>query len=363
MGVLDIASVSGDGGGRGGAGKEQALSPIGQRLAEVNRLSNEGRMSAAEKKKIKERIIAQAVETRGSGGGGGGVSGGGAAGGASGGGGAGGAGGGGKRRQWDRKPRQSIGKYLAEETPRGPETTPRRESPADRGDRRGDGSGGRGGNGGGGGGGGGGPRSGGRPPRDEREEHRGERNDRVMSDDFGPGLDGKDGTPGRGGGKGSRELHTTSPAEKDIAMLHQSLGRARGESGGSGGRGDDGDPASYDGGGSSKELQTLHQTVSALVEEEEKLLEAHMMFIQLNADMLGEQGELLAKVQGEDVVDYDIDAYAKRLDELLTMKQQFITRLQRQLHVFRKVRGAGRRVARAGWEVGEKCVWGGGGYN
>ena len=152
---------------------------------------------------------------------------------------------------------------------------------------------------------------------------------------------------------GSRELHTTSPAEKDIAMLHQSLGRARGESGGSGGRGGgDSDPASYDGGGSSKELQTLHQTVSALVEEEEKLLEAHMMFIQLNADMLGEQGELLAKVQGEDVVDYDIDAYAKRLDELLTMKQQFITRLQRQLHVFRKVR-SGRAGGSCAGGVGE----------
>ena len=40
------------------------------------------------------------------------------------------------------------------------------------------------------------------------------------------------------------------------------------------------------------------------------------------ADLLTEEGRLLSTVQGEDVVDYDIDAYAKRLDEFLDRKDK-----------------------------------------
>ena len=96
-------------------------------------------------------------------------------------------------------------------------------------------------------------------------------------------------------------------------------------------RGGDGD-----GGGSSAELQNLHEIVSELVEEEENLLHAHMESIQENAELLTEEGRLLAKVQGEDVVDYDIDMYAERLDEILSTKIRMYTSLHSNLKKFRK---------------------------
>lgn len=38
--------------------------------------------------------------------------------------------------------------------------------------------------------------------------------------------------------------------------------------------------------------------------------------LQENAELLTEEGTLLASIQGDDVVDYDIDAYTSRLDEV-----------------------------------------------
>lgn len=40
---------------------------------------------------------------------------------------------------------------------------------------------------------------------------------------------------------------------------------------------------------------------------------------QENAELLTEEGRLLQAIQGDDVVDYDIDAYAQRLQEILGM--------------------------------------------
>ena len=60
----------------------------------------------------------------------------------------------------------------------------------------------------------------------------------------------------------------------------------------------------------------LHETVQTLYEEEENMLNAHMNEIQENAELLTEEGTLLASIQGDDVVDYDIDAYTSRLDEV-----------------------------------------------
>ena len=115
-----------------------------------------------------------------------------------------------------------------------------------------------------------------------------------------------------------------SPHNKDLEIMHRSLraNRRGGEEG--------------DGGGSSAELQNLHEIVSELVEEEENLLHAHMESIQENAELLTEEGRLLAKVQGEDVVDYDIDMYAERLDEILSTKIRMYTSLHINLKKFRE---------------------------
>lgn len=60
--------------------------------------------------------------------------------------------------------------------------------------------------------------------------------------------------------------------------------------------------------------------MQSLFEEEEALLNLHMNIIQENAELLTEEGRLLQQIQGDDVVDYDIDAYATRLSEILDRK-------------------------------------------
>ena len=57
---------------------------------------------------------------------------------------------------------------------------------------------------------------------------------------------------------------------------------------------------------------------------------------------------MLQQVQGDDVVDYDIDEYAARLDQILERKAQRTEQLRRQLASFRRMlqheEAASRRV-------------------
>lgn len=80
-------------------------------------------------------------------------------------------------------------------------------------------------------------------------------------------------------------------------------------------------------------VDELHRTVQDLFEEEEAVLNLHMNIIQENAELLTEEGRLLQQIQGDD---YDIDAYARRLDEILTRKQELIGILQEKLKAFRQ---------------------------
>eukprot|EP00941_MAST-03F_sp_MAST-3F-sp1_P006288 g6288.t1 len=84
---------------------------------------------------------------------------------------------------------------------------------------------------------------------------------------------------------------------------------------------------------SQEELQSV---VDMLLEKEENLMNSHMANIQENAALLTEEGALLAKVQGQDVVDYDIDEYTIRLEEILTRKVDMCERLLSTLRDFRE---------------------------
>jgi kinesin family member 2/24 len=72
-----------------------------------------------------------------------------------------------------------------------------------------------------------------------------------------------------------------------------------------------------------------------MVEEEDDILREHMESIQVNANLLTQEGALLARVQGKGVVDYDIDAYASRLAEILQRKLDVTSSLLERLRVFR----------------------------
>jgi kinesin family protein 2/24 len=83
-------------------------------------------------------------------------------------------------------------------------------------------------------------------------------------------------------------------------------------------------------------IEVLHQTIEDLFEEEEELLNIHMNVIQENAELLTEEGRLLQQIQGDDVIDYDIEAYANRLDEILKRKYELIVILQKKLKLFKR---------------------------
>jgi kinesin family member 2/24 len=106
--------------------------------------------------------------------------------------------------------------------------------------------------------------------------------------------------------------------EDDIDYLHQSLRRSH--------------PAPEEG----DEVEELHRAVQSLMEDEEALLNSHMTVIQENAELLTEEGRLLQAIQGDDVVDYDIDAYAARLEQILDRKMDLIVALRMQLQGFRR---------------------------
>ena len=78
----------------------------------------------------------------------------------------------------------------------------------------------------------------------------------------------------------------------------------------------------------------IDQTVKALLDEEEHLLDMHMKSIHENAELLTEEGGLLEAVQGED---YDIDRYASRLGEILDRKTVLMHSLQERLGSFRNL--------------------------
>ncbi|CAM9709739.1 unnamed protein product [Ectocarpus sp. 4 AP-2014] len=125
---------------------------------------------------------------------------------------------------------------------------------------------------------------------------------------------------GGGGGMESAGSDTASAAS-DINYMHESLRQYHPEEG-----------CDEEGEGGVVEL---HHTVQSLFEEEEALLNLHMNIIQENAELLTEEGRLLQQIQGDDVIDYDIDAYATRLSEILDRKMTLMSSLQKRLRNFR----------------------------
>lgn len=83
------------------------------------------------------------------------------------------------------------------------------------------------------------------------------------------------------------------------------------------------------------DLALLQRTVQTLLDEEECLLNLHMSTIQENAELLTLEGRLLQGIQGDGVVDYDIDNYASRLGTILDRKTELIMDLKSKLNSFR----------------------------
>ncbi|KAF4322940.1 hypothetical protein BBO99_00003164 [Phytophthora kernoviae] len=97
--------------------------------------------------------------------------------------------------------------------------------------------------------------------------------------------------------------------------------------------------------------------VQTLYEEQETLLNTHMTAIQENAELLTEEGAMLADIQNDASGDAaNTEQYISRLEEILAQKAQTISTLRRQLATFRQhlegedqaVQTPSRKVVRGG---------------
>lgn len=73
--------------------------------------------------------------------------------------------------------------------------------------------------------------------------------------------------------------------------------------------------------------------VAEVVEAEERLEEEHRAAIQLERELLDEEDRLLQDING---VDYDVEDYAQRLDQILDAKIKKLTELSTSVRSFRK---------------------------
>eukprot|EP00041_Stephanoeca_diplocostata_P036379 m.1325256 g.1325256 ORF g.1325256 m.1325256 type:complete len:767 (-) comp24853_c0_seq26:4199-6499(-) len=80
-------------------------------------------------------------------------------------------------------------------------------------------------------------------------------------------------------------------------------------------------------------LFNFHNAVAEVVEAEERLEEEHRATIQLEREMLDEEDRLLQDING---VDYDVEDYAQRLDQILDTKIKRLTELSTSVRSFRK---------------------------
>lgn len=79
----------------------------------------------------------------------------------------------------------------------------------------------------------------------------------------------------------------------------------------------------------------LRRTVQILFEQEEQLLNTHMNSIQINAELLTEEGKMLQTVQRHEISEDDIESYVSRLTEILDNKAQLIEALADKMDTFR----------------------------
>jgi kinesin family protein 2/24 len=80
----------------------------------------------------------------------------------------------------------------------------------------------------------------------------------------------------------------------------------------------------------------LRQTVEAIFEEEERILDLHMSNIQETAELLTREGVLLADVQRPGSTDDDMERYATELEQILDRKEDAIAALRNHISVYRE---------------------------
>lgn len=84
----------------------------------------------------------------------------------------------------------------------------------------------------------------------------------------------------------------------------------------------------------SQELYTFHEAVSQLQDAEDKLVDDHRKNIEEARTLLQEEEKLMDRVDTD--VDYNMEEYVRRLDEILAQKIEKFTQLREKVNRFKK---------------------------
>lgn len=85
----------------------------------------------------------------------------------------------------------------------------------------------------------------------------------------------------------------------------------------------------------SNEFFDFHEKVNTILEEQEEIFATHMAAIKEDAKLLTQESELISKVQGTGFIDFDIDLYAKKLDNVIRKKLKMYNLLHKKLETFK----------------------------
>lgn len=80
----------------------------------------------------------------------------------------------------------------------------------------------------------------------------------------------------------------------------------------------------------------LRETVLAVLEQEEDVLNTHMANISESAQLLTEEGKMLQLLQRDSITEEALDDYASRLEEIIVRKTEMIEQLQGKITTFRE---------------------------
>eukprot|EP01017_Pseudomicrothorax_dubius_P021371 TRINITY_DN2304_c0_g1_i2.p1 TRINITY_DN2304_c0_g1~~TRINITY_DN2304_c0_g1_i2.p1 ORF type:complete len:770 (-),score=242.21 TRINITY_DN2304_c0_g1_i2:135-2444(-) len=83
------------------------------------------------------------------------------------------------------------------------------------------------------------------------------------------------------------------------------------------------------------EFFDFHEKVNKIIEEQEQLFVTHMGAIKRDANLLTEESDLIANVQGMGEIEYDVDLYVQKLEEIIKKKLHMYNVLNKKLQKFK----------------------------
>ena len=85
----------------------------------------------------------------------------------------------------------------------------------------------------------------------------------------------------------------------------------------------------------SNEFFDFQEKINTILDEQEEIFSTHMHAIKEDAKLLTQESELISNVQGVGVVDYDIDSYVMKMEQVIKNKLAIYANLDNKIALFK----------------------------